>query len=178
MAKVDEKACVACNACVTACPRNIIRIIPRNSKKYTEIPCASHDKGPVVRQACDNGCIGCKICVKACPKEGAITVENFLAKINYDICIGCGLCSRACPRKLITVDGVVLPPKPKKPAAPKAEAAPLPRLRRKLPPRPKLLRRQKRPLRQKLPPRLRPLPKRLRQRKPPRLSDCRNIEFQ
>ncbi len=23
-------------------------------KKYTEIPCASHDKGPVVRQACDN----------------------------------------------------------------------------------------------------------------------------
>lgn len=57
-----------------------------------------HDKGPVVRQACDNGCIGCKICVKACPKEGAIVVENFLAKINYDICIGCGMCSRACPR--------------------------------------------------------------------------------
>ena len=60
--------------------------------------------------------------MKACPKEGAIVVEDFLAKINYDICIGCGLCSRACPRQLITVDGKVLPPKPKKPAAPKADA--------------------------------------------------------
>ena len=77
----------------------------------------------MVRQACDNGCIGCKLCEKACPREGAIVIENFLAKINYDICIGCGLCSRACPRKLITVDGKVLPPLPKKkPAEPKADA--------------------------------------------------------
>ena len=125
-----SEKCVACGACVDACPRNIIQIIPRNSKKYTELRCSSHDKGPATRKACDNGCIGCKLCVKACPKEGAIEVDNFLAKINYDICIGCGICSRACPRQLITVDGKVLPPKPKKDApagekkadAPKAEA--------------------------------------------------------
>ena len=115
---------MACGACVDACPKHIIRIVPLNAKKYTEVACSSHDKGAVVRQACDNGCIGCKICVKACPKEGAIVVEDFLAKINYDICIGCGMCSRACPRQLITVDGKVLPPKPKKPAAPKPAAAP------------------------------------------------------
>ena len=130
VAEVDLEKCVACGACVDACPRNIIQIIPRNSKKYTELRCSSHDKGPATRKACDNGCIGCKLCVKACPKEGAIEVDNFLAKINYDICIGCGICSRACPRQLITVDGKVLPPKPKKDApagekkadAPKAEA--------------------------------------------------------
>ena len=50
-----------------------------------------------MRQACDNGCIGCKICVKACPKEGAIVVEDFLAKINYDICIGCGCAPALAP---------------------------------------------------------------------------------
>ncbi len=75
-------------------------------------------------------CIGCKLCEKACPREGAIVIENFLAKISYDICIGCGLCSRACPCKLITVDGKVLPPLPKKkPAEPKGRCPPRPRSR-------------------------------------------------
>ena len=136
VAVVDKDDCVACGKCVTECPRNIIQLVPLKSKKYVVVPCASKDKGAVTRKACDNGCIGCSLCVKACPKEGAIVVENFLAKINYDLCIGCGLCSRACPRKLITVDGIVLDPLPKKPAppkedkpadgaaAPKAEAAP------------------------------------------------------
>lgn len=123
VAKVDFDKCVACGACVTACPKHIIQIVPLNAKKYTELPCSSHDKGAATRAACDNGCIGCKLCVKACPKEGAIEVDNFLAKINYDICIGCGMCSRACPRQLITVDGKVLPPKPKK-EEPKKDEAP------------------------------------------------------
>lgn len=122
VAKVSSK-CVACGACVAACPKNIISIVSMKSKKLTVVACSSKDKGPITKKACDDGCIGCKLCVKSCPKEGAITVENFLATINYDICIGCGKCSRACPRKLITVDGKVLPPLPKKEPKP-AEAAP------------------------------------------------------
>ena len=82
--------------CVEACPKNIIRIVPRNSKKFTEVPCASRDKGPVVRQACDNGCIGCKKCEKLC-EFGAITVENNCAHIDPEKCTNCGKCAEGCP---------------------------------------------------------------------------------
>ena len=133
VAKVDFDKCVACGACVDVCPRHIIQIVPLKAKKYAELPCSSKDKGPITRKACDDGCLGCKICIKACPKaakegedpkSGAIYMDGFLARINYDVCLACGLCSRACPRHLITIDGKVLPPKPKKPAAPKPAEAP------------------------------------------------------
>ncbi len=137
VAVVDKDECVACNKCVEVCPRNIIKLVPLKTKKYVVLPCSSQDKGAVARKACDNGCIGCSLCVKACPKD-AITVENFLAKIDYDKCIGCGLCSRACPRQLITVDGKVLPPLPKKePAAKPAAAAATPKTEEAKTPAPK-----------------------------------------
>lgn len=120
VAVVDPDACVACDACVAVCPRKIIQVVPLKTKRHVAVHCHSKAKGPVVRKACDDGCIGCGLCVKSCPKEGAITVENNLATINYDICIGCGICAQNCPRKTINVDGVVPAPKPKKEAAPAA----------------------------------------------------------
>lgn len=124
VAVVDQKACVACNQCVDVCPRNIIQMIPLKTKRHVAVNCASQAKGAEVRKSCEDGCIGCGLCVKACPKEGAITMENNLAKINYEICIGCGICAQKCPRKTITVDGKVPEPKPERPKpAPKADAA-------------------------------------------------------
>ena len=41
---------------------------------------------------------------KACPKE-AITVENFLAKIDQDKCVGCQICVKECPMGVIHVPG-------------------------------------------------------------------------
>ena len=41
-----KNSCTDCGACVDACPRNIIRIVPLNAKKYTEVPCASPRQGP------------------------------------------------------------------------------------------------------------------------------------
>lgn len=120
VAVVDPDACVACNQCVEVCPRNLIHMVPLKTKRHVAVNCHSEAKGAEVRKSCDDGCIGCGLCVKACPKEGAIVVENNLAKINYDICIGCGLCAQACPRKTITVDGKVPEPKPKKETADKA----------------------------------------------------------
>ena len=37
---------------------------------------------------------------KSCP-TGAITVENFLAHIDYSKCVHCGKCKEKCPRKII-----------------------------------------------------------------------------
>lgn len=113
VAVVDHQACVACNQCVDICPRDLIHMIPLKTKRHVAINCHSEAKGAEVRKSCDDGCIGCGLCVKACPKEGAIVMENNLAKINYEICIGCGICAQNCPRKTITVDGKVPEPKPK-----------------------------------------------------------------
>ena len=103
VAVVDENKCKACGKCVDACPRHIISLEPFSTKKHVSIPCSSKAKGPAVMKVCTNGCIGCGICAKSCPKE-AITVENNLAKIDYDKCVGCGICASKCPRHTITVD--------------------------------------------------------------------------
>ncbi len=100
LAVVDRDKCTACNMCVTACPKNIIKLIPASSQ--VQIACNSHDKGRVVRNNCKIGCIGCQICVKACPFD-AIGFENNLAKIDYDKCTNCGICVEKCPTKSITM---------------------------------------------------------------------------
>ena len=46
------------------------------------------------------GCIACKLCEKNCP-NGAITLKNNLAFIDYNKCNACGICASKCPRKVI-----------------------------------------------------------------------------
>lgn len=98
VAVVDKDKCKACNACVTACPKNLIEMVPYDSE--IRVSCSSKDKGPVAMKACTVGCIGCGICAKNCPSQ-AIEVNDFLAKIDYDKCIGCETCIEKCPKKAI-----------------------------------------------------------------------------
>ena len=39
-------------------------------------------------------------CVSVCP-NGAVNVENGLAKVTAEKCVGCGLCADACPNNII-----------------------------------------------------------------------------
>ncbi len=98
IAVVNKENCTACNACVVACPKNIIELIPYESTAV--VKCMSQDKGKEVRGYCSVGCIGCQICVKNCPTD-AFTFENNLARINYEKCIDCLICVEKCPTKAI-----------------------------------------------------------------------------
>ena len=66
--------------------------------------CKNTMMGKKTREVCGVGCIGCRKCVKACP-EGAVTVEDNLARIDPAACTGCGACMDACPTN--TIDRLV-----------------------------------------------------------------------
>jgi Na+-translocating ferredoxin:NAD+ oxidoreductase RNF subunit RnfB len=99
MRVVDPDKCGACGACVKACPRNLIEIVPIS--KQVHILCSSTERGLTAKKHCGSrACIGCGLCVQNCPME-AIKLENHIAKINYIICISCGVCAKKCPTKAI-----------------------------------------------------------------------------
>ncbi|MDP6380996.1 MAG: RnfABCDGE type electron transport complex subunit B, partial [Phycisphaerae bacterium] len=67
--RILEDRCTSCGACVEACPKNIIELLPRD--RYIVVLCLNRDAGRMVRGICDVGCIGCKRCEKICPVEGS-----------------------------------------------------------------------------------------------------------
>lgn len=98
---VDEELCVACGACVKACPRAIIELRNKGKKsKRIYVSCINQEKGALSRKNCKVACIGCGKCVKICPHD-AITLENNLAYIDYEKCKLCRKCAPECPTSAI-----------------------------------------------------------------------------
>ncbi len=124
---VDDK-CVACGACVEACPKDLIELRKKAKKdRKIYVSCRNEDKGGVARKACSVACIGCSKCFKVCPFD-AITMNNNLAFIDSDKCKLCRKCVVECPTSAIVE--LNFPPRkvktdlPPKPAAKKPEASP------------------------------------------------------
>lgn len=97
---IDDK-CVACGACVKACPRKLIELRKKAKKdRKIYVACSNCDKGGPARRACKVACIACSKCVKAC-EFGAIVIENNLAYINAAKCTFCRKCVTECPTNSI-----------------------------------------------------------------------------
>lgn len=97
---INDK-CTACNACVEACPRDIIELRkkgPRDRRIF--VSCVNQEKGAPAKKNCEVACIGCGKCVKAC-KFDAITLTNFLAYIDFEKCTLCRKCVEECPTDAI-----------------------------------------------------------------------------
>ncbi|MCF8233210.1 MAG: RnfABCDGE type electron transport complex subunit B [Bacteroidales bacterium] len=98
---VIEENCVACGACVKACPRDIIEL--RNVGKKSRrifVSCINEEKGGLAKKNCEVACIGCQKCFKVCPFD-AITMNNNLAYIDYEKCKLCRKCVPECPTNAI-----------------------------------------------------------------------------
>jgi len=96
---VIDDQCTGCGLCIPPCPKNLIELVPEN--KDVHIFCRSLDKGSDTKKVCSTGCTACLKCEKVCPYN-AITIDSFLARIDYSRCTNCGLCVPVCPTNIIS----------------------------------------------------------------------------
>lgn len=103
---VNEDKCTACNACITACPKDIIELWPVGRKSQRiYVACINEDKGGTARKSCSVACSGCSKCMEECGYD-AISITNNLATIDFDKCKLCAKCVGVCDAQSIIADNI------------------------------------------------------------------------
>lgn len=116
---VNADKCIACGACVKACPRHIFELRLKGKKdRRIFVCCVNEEKGAPARKNCEVACIGCGKCVKACAYD-AIELKNNLAYIDFEKCKLCRKCVDECPTNAI--HELNFPPRKVKPAGVEAQ---------------------------------------------------------
>jgi Na+-translocating ferredoxin:NAD+ oxidoreductase RNF subunit RnfB len=92
--RIDEALCNGCGRCVTICPNDVLKMIPRPQKVY--LACRSEEKESLVTAKCTRGCDTCRECAPLCPDK-AIRYERNLPVIDFKACRSCGICAHLCP---------------------------------------------------------------------------------
>lgn len=93
---VIEDKCVACNACVVACPKDIMELWPKGRKnRRIYVACMNEEKGGIAKKYCSVACTGCEKCVAEC-RYDAISITNSLAVIDPEKCKLCRKCVDVC----------------------------------------------------------------------------------
>lgn len=97
---IDPEKCVSCGACVKACPKRIIHLVPKSARVF--IPCSTKDAAKETMAVCNSGCIHDKACIRKCPAK-AISEENGVVTIDQKKCIDYGpsceeVCISACKK--------------------------------------------------------------------------------
>ncbi len=80
LAVVDYDKCTGCGACVKACSRNLIKMVPFTHENMLTVACSSKENGKTVRSMCQVGCIACGICAK---QSDIFSVSDNLAAVDY-----------------------------------------------------------------------------------------------
>lgn len=101
IACIDPEKCTACGACIKACPRQVISLMPLSQRVI--VRCRNSDTARAARAVCMDACIGCGRCRKEC-QYGAIALENGYAHIDPEKCTRCGACAGVCPCGCITIE--------------------------------------------------------------------------
>ncbi|HZK19418.1 MAG TPA: RnfABCDGE type electron transport complex subunit B [Treponemataceae bacterium] len=99
---VNYNTCTGCGMCVTACPQDIMILVPQERKGAITLCVNRNPVKRVLLKQCKTACIKCGKCERVCEYD-AIHLINGIPIVNYEKCTSCDDCIKACPTKALSL---------------------------------------------------------------------------